>query len=153
MWIETDGELQGRSIVKYFDGRIIHVDGKEYTIRAYMGGMVTVDGISHYGVTSQQDADEMTAIGFELYGLLRNAPAFRYAITGVEVDGSVTLSELYEDPEYWLGYKGFVIRKDIYQKTGSTRPMAQFGTDYVWTPYEGERWSNSKEPDASEAEG
>ena len=49
--------------------------------------------------------------------------------------------ELEEEPDDILEIKGFVIRKDIYERLGSPKGMIKFKTNYLWTPYEGEIWN------------
>ncbi|MHA7060274.1 hypothetical protein ACWGOQ_0023860 [Aquimarina sp. M1] len=144
MWIETESEKQGIAVKDYFNKNTVKANGEEYTIRAYQVGMVTVNGISQIGITSKSDAEEMTSIGFEFYKLLKEAPKYRYALTGVEVDGWREMSELEEDPNDILLISGFVIRKDIYQKLGSPGELCEFNSKYLWTPYEGEKWNQNK---------
>ncbi len=141
MWIETETKADREAVKEYFGGRIIATNNKKYTVCAYDSGVVTVDGISLSGITSQSDADEMTAIGFEFYELLKESPDFRYAITGVEVDGLVFLEELLEDPEFYLKFKGFVIQKELYERIAGKRKMKTFKKGYLWTPYEGETYT------------
>ena len=140
MWVETETEELGKAIKDYFNNRIIKCNEKKYKISAYEGGMVTVDGISRIGITSKSDADEMTLIGFEFYKVLKEAPEYRYALTGVEVDGWREMSELEENPNDILLISGFVIRKDIYEKLGSPGELSEFNSRYLWAPYEGEKW-------------
>lgn len=140
MWIEAETQPQRAAIKAYFEGRVIEACGKQFPIVTFEGGMITVEGISQIGITSQADALEMTAIGHELYRLLQDAPQFRYALTGVEVDSWREMHELEEDPRDML-ISGCVIHKDIYEHLGSPGEMVKFHGDYVWQPYEGEKWS------------
>ena len=80
----------------------------------------------------------------QFYVLLKNAPEFRYALTGIEVDGWREMFELEQDPNDILLIKGFVIRKDVYELLGSPGKMPEFKTDYFWNPYEGEHWNGIK---------
>ena len=140
LWIESEKEEDKKAIINHFDGRIIETRGKQYPISAYMSGMVTVDGISSTGINNQQDADEMTAIGFELYRLLKKAPEFRYATCGLEVDGWATMKELEESPEDMLIMPGLVIRQDIYEALGSPGNLEEFKPGYLWLHYKGEKF-------------
>lgn len=142
LWVEAEKDAEKKSIQDYFDGRIITVNGKEYTLSAYTGGMVTVNGISRIGVTSQQDADEMTSIGNCFYELLKDAPEYRYALVGVEVDGFAFIDELIEDPEFYLKIKGLVINERLYHSINGKRKMKPFTDGYLWNPYEGEVWKS-----------
>lgn len=100
--------------------------------------MITTDGISSTGIHSKEDAEIMTKIGFEFYELLKESPNFRYALTGVEVDGWRLFDELVEFPNDFDNLKGFVMHKEIYMQINSTVKMINFENDYLWIPYEGE---------------
>lgn len=141
LWIEVEKKSEREALMEYFDKRKISVNGKGYTISAYKSGMITVDGISESGITSQSDAEEMTSLGKTFYALLKNAPNFRYAMTGVEVDGFAEIDELIDDPEFYLKYKGFVINEQLYRTINGKREMTAFSEGYLWTPYEGETWN------------
>ena len=141
LWIEAEKSSEKKAIKEYFDERKIFVNDKEYTISAYESGMITVDGISRIGITSKSDVDEMTSIGNRLYELLRNAPKFRYAMTGTEVDGFADIDELTDDPEFYLKFKGIVIDENLYKAINGRRKMKTFSEGYLWTPYEGETWN------------
>ena len=65
----------------------------------------------------------MSAIGNRFYELLKNAPKFRYAMTGVEVDGFAFIDELTDDPEFYLKFKGFVINENLYRRINGKRKM------------------------------
>ncbi len=139
LWVETETDSEKKAILRYFDGRIINIGEKTYTILAYKNGMLSVEGISKMGINSQSDADEMTAIGFQFYDLLKNAPPFAYALVGVEVDESVLMEELCEDPGFFLKIKGFVINEKLYQKINAGQYLLPFAMGYLWNPYEGEQ--------------
>lgn len=144
MWIETGPDQSHTEAIRsYFKSKKeIVTDKKTYTLQLFptnnISTMVTVEGISKSGIATKQDADEMTSIGFEFYKLLKHAPEFRYAITGVEVDGLFELHELQEEPDDILEFKGFVVRKDIYELIGSPGELESFRENYLWIPYEGE---------------
>lgn len=143
MWIETENKSKGKAIKDFFENKKISVNGKNYVILAYEGGMITVDGISRVGIRSKADAEEMTSIGFEFYNLLMDAPEYRYALAGLEVDGWRWMSDLEEEPNDLFIASGVVIRKDIYAKIGSPGEMFEFTSNYVWTPYTGEKWNEN----------
>ncbi len=147
IWIESgNNEESGIAIRNYFESQkeIVTEIGK-YQIIAHQSGetgsMITVDGISQTGIDSELEKNKMSLIGNQFYVLLKNAPEFRYALTGIEVDGWREMSELVEEPNDILLIKGFVIRKDIYKLLGYPGEMSEFKTDYLWTPYEGEYWN------------
>ena len=144
MWIESgESEEQGNNIRDYFSSiKEIETTIGKYPIYAGKSGptgsMITVDGISRIGINSEKDSIEMSLIGNELYKNLRQAPDFRYALTGVEVDGWIFMDELIKDPNDIAEAKGFVIRKDIYNSVGSPGEFVEFSHNYMWLPYEGE---------------
>ena len=92
---------QAKAIKEFFDGRKLTANGKDYRVGASAEtGKVSVGGISNSGVNSQSDEDELSALGFEFYKILKYAPPkYRYAMTGVEVDECITMKELEEDPD------------------------------------------------------
>ncbi len=142
LWVVAKNEEQVCSINEYFGSKKIIANDKEYSIKSY-DGMITVEGISRVGITSMSDANEMTNIGFEFYKLLKKVPSFQYALAGVEVDDCVSFEALREDPEYYSKVKGFVINKELYKLMGIENKMQTFSKGYVWTPYEGEHWSEN----------
>jgi hypothetical protein len=141
LWVEAEKDFEKKAIKEYFNKRKISTNDKEYAVSAYESGMITVDRISEIGITSQSDADEMTSIGFEFYALLKNAPDFRYAMAGLEVDGFATIKELMDDAEFYLKFKGFVIKKDLYETINGKKNMEIFSENHYWNPYEGEIWN------------
>ena len=48
--------------------------------------LVCPNNLSKSGISSEEDAKQMSEIGEFLYKLLRTAPSFRYALVGVEVE-------------------------------------------------------------------
>jgi len=146
MWIETD--RNGDEIRSYFSSKTINANNRNYKINAYQSGetgsMITVDEISRYGIRSNEEALEMTQIGFEFYKHLRKAPNFRYALTGIEVDGWREINELYESPNDIELMKGFVINKKLYELIKCSVKMKTFRENYLWIPYEGEKYIELK---------
>ncbi len=146
LWIESDEN--GEEIRNYFLSKNeLITNRKKYKIEAYQSGetgsMVTVNGISLIGIQSKNDAEEMTEIGFKFYDFLKNAPNFRYALVGVEVDGWREVEELLENPNEII-MKGFVISEKFYQQIKCTVKMKIFKNDYLWLPYEGEEYIELK---------
>lgn len=143
MCIET--EKNEEEIRNYFSSKKkLIINKKVFPIIIYPCGnnevMITVDGISRSGITSKEDASILTEIGFAFYKLLENAPDFRYALIGVEVDGWRSFDELVEFPNDFDGLKGFVINKAMYNQIHSTVKMKDFKNKYLWIPYEGETY-------------
>ena len=143
MWIET--EKNGDEIRDYFSSKEkLIINKKIFPIIASQSGntgsMITIDGISGCGIQSKEDALLMSKIGFAFYKLLKNAPDFRYALTGVEVDGWREFDELVEFPNDFDDLKGFVMNKAMYKQINSTVKMIDFKNKYLWIPYEGETY-------------
>ncbi len=141
MWIETN--KNSAEIRQYFlSQKEIKIQEKTYKIIVSPtdknGTTITVEGISQAGIQTIADAEEMTQIGYKLYELLKNAPDFRYALTGIEVDNWRTFTELAQDPAIIKDIKGFVINKDIYTLIKCTAKMTSFRKNYFWIPYQRE---------------
>lgn len=142
MWVETESVDKENAVLDYFSSFKFLDKNQKYNILTHQGGMVTVGGISESGITSKADAIEMTLIGQKFYDLLKNAPEFRFALVGVEVDGVRSYTELMEDPEFVARQKGLVIRKDIYETFEKPDQYVVFSENHLWIPYEGEKWKN-----------
>lgn len=142
MWIETVTKQNAMDIQAFFNHKQFTLNNKTYNIAASAGGVITVDGISKSGIMSQKDAEEMTRVGHEFYRLLKEAPTFSYALTGVEVEHWRTLDELKSDPSDLLGINGLVIQEDMYARLGAPENLPPFRPGYVWNPYLGEVWQN-----------
>ncbi|MEM9486355.1 MAG: hypothetical protein AAGA83_21980 [Cyanobacteria bacterium P01_F01_bin.116] len=98
---------------------------------------VVPDGLSEIGIESPDAAYLMTELGILLYQHLRSAPAYRFALVGIEVDEFRTHSELLEDaPD--LKFPGLVLSDAIWQSIDQPSTFRPFSTGYVWQPYEGE---------------
>jgi hypothetical protein len=138
LWIETESNAQKKVVLAYFEGKSIQIKEENYTISTYPDGMVTVDKISKKGVYTQEIANELTAVGFEFYRLLKAAPDFRYALVGVEVDDWRSWADLEEIPTDMGLTKGFVISAAAYHALGNPVPVEPFRKNYLWTPYQGE---------------
>jgi hypothetical protein len=98
---------------------------------------VVPNGLSQIGVDAPDAAYQMTELGIALYQRLRTAPAFRYAIVGVEVDEFRTYGELCEEAS--LGqFKGLVLSAAIHPAMADRSAFRPFSSSYLWVPYEGE---------------
>ncbi len=98
---------------------------------------VCPNNISQVGIVTPESAYIMTELGILLYQRLKSAPAFRYALVGVEVDEFRTYSELLED-SLNLSIPGLVFALDVGQTIGMCKAFRPFSFGYVWQPYEGE---------------
>jgi len=98
---------------------------------------VCPSGISEIGIETPESAYLMTELGILLYQRLQSAPAFRYALVGVEVDEFRTYSELLADSET-LAFPGLVLSQAVWQAMGTPKVFRPFTSEYFWKPYEGE---------------
>ena len=95
------------------------------------------NGISEMGIEAPDSAYLMTELGILLYQQLRSAPAFRYALVGLEVDEFRTYRELVDEfPN--LSFPGLVLSSETWQAMASPTAFRPFSSSYVWQPYEGE---------------
>jgi hypothetical protein len=93
--------------------------------------------VSQTGIESSDSAYTMTELGILLYQQLRSAPAFQYALAGVEVDEFRTHRELITDSGD-LHFPGLVLSNEIWEKLTSRPNTTPFKSGYAWIPYEGE---------------
>jgi hypothetical protein len=80
-------------------------------------------------------------IGQALYEKLRTAPAYRFAIAGLEVlmaFSFVDIDDLLKDPEHLSKhYQGLVLLKEQVSGTPSESLFTYFSESYRWIPYQG----------------
>lgn len=93
--------------------------------------------ISEIGIESPESAYVMTELGILFYQRLRTAPAFRYALVGVEVDEFRTYRELLDDSSA-LSIPGLVLAEEVGNELGASSAFRPFRPGYIWMPYEGE---------------
>jgi len=86
--------------------------------------------ISEIGIDHPQAAYLMTELGILLYQHLRSAPAFRYALVGVEVDEFRTYSELIDELQN-SAFPGLVLAHSLWQIAGSPSTFRLFKPGYV----------------------
>jgi hypothetical protein len=98
---------------------------------------VVPSNLSEVGIDSAESAYLMTELGILLYQALRFAPAFRYALVGVEVDEFRTYSELIEESSSLL-IPGLVLSRSIEQQLELLPVFRSFSLNAVWQPYAGE---------------
>ena len=146
MWIENEDRIKTDRVREYFNSFQYLDEKNKYKILAFKNGTVTVSNISQSGILSQDDADEMTWVGNKFYDLLKDAPDFRFALTGVEVGGWIEMNEILKNPIEIIPIKGFVISNDIYESIGKPGSLLPFKANYVWNPYEGEVYEKPYPP-------
>ncbi len=95
---------------------------------------VCLDDVSLSGIRHEQDAREMTEIGFALYDRLRSAPPFRFAMVGVEVDGFRYFREL-DDDVVTCDFNGLVLADAVWQRLCSPSIFVPFAPGYRWRPF------------------
>jgi hypothetical protein len=98
---------------------------------------VAPSNLSEVGIDSAESAYLMTELGILLYQALRFAPAFRYALVGVEVDEFRTYSELIAESASLL-IPGLVLSRLIEQELNFLPVFRSFSLTSVWQPYAGE---------------
>jgi len=94
-------------------------------------------GFPSAGPSSQEELVLATHFGHQFYGHLREAPDFRFALTGVEVDEFRLYSQLDTDIDR-LNFAGLVVSEAIWTAQGSSKKFESFRPGYRWRPYEGE---------------
>jgi hypothetical protein len=122
--------------------RIVHQD-------AINNWWVTIcpDNITRSGISSFDDAIEISELGFRLYKRLMSAPAFRYALFGCAVDGFRIYSELaddvasYPDGHKELDFNGLVLKEEVWEELGRPIGVLSFAEGYLWNPYGGTCYS------------
>lgn len=92
------------------------------------------DGVTRNGINDEREQRELTEIGFALYERLRSAPAFRFALVGVEVDGFRYFREL-DDDVVTLDFGGLVLSDAVWQHLGSPSIFVPFTLGYRWRPF------------------
>lgn len=106
------------------------------------GGVWFVRVVSEIGVTSPEDAHQMTEVGLLLYRRLQSAPSFRYALVGIEVDEFRTYSELVTaDGQPDILVAGLVLAEEVWKQMGCPVGFRSFNPGYLWKPYQGEVYS------------
>ena len=95
---------------------------------------VVPQNVTRHGIESEQQRRELAEIGYALYERLRTAPAFRYALVGVEVDGFRSLREL-DGEVISLDFSGLVLSDEIWRGLGSPRVFTTFSDGYDWRPF------------------
>src|SRR5262245_15023538 len=95
---ECGAEAAARAVAAHFDGFLLSAAGRDIRCIASAGpdpesqwwAIVCVPGMTHASpIGSDQELCEpvhLTAAAHQLFGHLRAAPDFRYALVGVEVD-------------------------------------------------------------------
>lgn len=97
--------------------------------------------LSEVGIDAPESAYLMTELGILLYQRLQTAPAFRYALVGVEVDEFRTYGELvneFDSTAPHVSMPGLVLSREISQTLKVNSGFQAFSSNYVWQPYAGE---------------
>jgi hypothetical protein len=84
-------------------------------------------------------ATRLTEVGTRLYEHLRSAPAFLFAMVGVEVDDVRRESEIEAMVRHpHRACRGLVVSTDLWQRAGQPAAFQPFSSGHVWLPYAGE---------------
>lgn len=143
-----ESEADAARFCQYFQGNVLNLnDGSSFEcsgdifqdLEENWWCRVCPQGVSLTGINTPETAYVMTEIGISLYRLLQSAPAFRFALVGVEVDEFRTYHELIEDREILaVLFPGLVLANPVWRSIGSPGSFRKFAGDYVWLSYAGE---------------
>jgi hypothetical protein len=131
-----------QAVCQHFEGLIVTIsDGSSYpcevsTFRDEENWWACIfpDGVTRTGIGSQEERRQLTEIGFALYERLRSAPAFRYALVGVEACEFRYFKEL-DDDVVTLDFNGLVLSEWVWQRLGSPSIFVPFSPGYRWRPF------------------
>jgi len=113
-------------------GIIVDADRNRWVI-------ISPSGLSTSGISTKDDAHEMTLAGRHLYARLHSSPPFRYAIAGVESEGFRSFTELKQlESSLFSRLNGLVLSIGVWETLGQPAGFVEFRTDYLWRPYLGE---------------
>lgn len=131
------------ALARHFDGLVITcASGSRhecatsvYEFRDSWWALVCPDDVTRIGVRHEEDRRQLTELAIALYDRLRTAPAFRYALVGVEVDCFRSFDEL-DDVAASPPFDGLVLADGVWQHIGSPEMFVPFVPGYRWTPFE-----------------
>jgi len=121
-------------VVTLGDGTSITCNGETFYDGQNWWACVCPMGVTTTGIREEQDREQLTQIGSALYERLRTAPAFRYALFGVELNGFVYYKELDENIVTG-GRKGLVLSETAWRHFGSPEIFVPFAPGYRWQPF------------------
>ena len=82
---------------------------------------------------------EVTNVGHQLYGLLRELTAYDAAAVGWDPEGRIEVSELEADlADGWPLPPGVVLSKNVAARLGTVENMEPFDGGHLWVPYAGD---------------
>ena len=146
-----EDESLARSVERHYDGYSFEVTRTVRSTcspRAITDGdqnwwvIVSPNGLSASGISSKEDAQQMTIAGRNLYDRLLSSPPFRYAIAGVETEEFKSFSELKEmDAGLYSRLAGLVMSRETWEAMSSPPGFVPFRNRYLWRPYQGEAFS------------
>lgn len=85
-------------------------------------------------VQHSESPDVLREIAFALYGRLRSAPRYRFALVGTETSQFNTFANLKRVVSH-PGLQGLVLREEIYVSLERPIGFEPFAPGYVWRPY------------------
>ncbi|MEZ4362979.1 MAG: hypothetical protein R3B48_22500 [Kofleriaceae bacterium] len=89
--------------------------------------------VSRSGVTDETVAAQLAEVGTLLHEHLRTAPAFLFALVGVEVDDVRTEAEMEElARDTHRAYQGLVVSVDLWQRAGQPPGFDPFRPGHLW---------------------
>lgn len=137
-----DSKSAAEALARHFEGHTVKIStGQEFLcgVRVWQEqgawwASASPEGVSRIGFFNESEAAKCTAVGFGLYDRLRTAPAYRYALVGVEVDGFRSYEELGPDVVI-LDFSGLVVADAVWQHLGSPSVFVPFSPGYRWRPF------------------
>jgi hypothetical protein len=142
--VECGDEGAARACAEHFSGRRADVAVKRSAEDGAWWAVVTPQGESESGVTSDDVAQSLSAAGQALLEHLRSAPPFRFAVIGVEAFEAITFDDLDastgSDPSFPDRFDGLVVSDEVRDRLGRDAPLEPFAPGYAWFPYRGEHF-------------
>jgi hypothetical protein len=139
---------------RHFDGVELRLPNDRISLCKFDSKIITTDeegnawaeiipsGISGSGIRDENDAQDMTQAGVALYDKLRSAPAFRFALVGVETGQFALMRSLPEMINHPASH-GLVISRSIWEQLGRPDGFESFSDGYLWKPYQGQTSTNT----------
>lgn len=145
-WVQCGTGEQARAIVNHFDRASLDTtDGTVVTCKTSICARtccwIAPTNVSRTGVTSAQVAEHLSMVGYWLYSELRAAPAFRFALVGVEVDDVRSNDEIVAMvQDSHPACRGLIVAEEYWKRAGCPSRLEPFSPGLVWWPYAGEEY-------------
>lgn len=101
------------------------------------GITVSIKETGYTGLEREGEKEIATAVGYQFFELLKNAPNFRYAMVGVEAGEWVDYQDILDvDFDGYLPSHGIVLSNELAVRIDER--FVPFKDGYSWIPYKGE---------------